>query len=575
MKNLFSYAFLIFLLLQHSGLSGQVRKGFKLMERMRYSEALAAFSENPKNKAEAVLQAFGLADLYNTPGFSAFSPQEAYKYYLLAEDRYHQLNYEQRKRLKNVSLVLLNNLRRNIEAQAFRMAEAYDNVEDWNIFLQTFTKASAKLKSSAYRQRNELLFEQAQAEGSLEAWQRLMGVYGKSLKRYNKNLFDFADRELFLRYFTLHGTEDFPAFAKQHPASAFAKSCTENCKEPLCLPDVLKCLEKSADVEGLFAFAEKYPHTSFQREAVDALAELLSRYGSEDQCVRFVEQYAGYTSAAGKVWMRLYESYKFQHPLFEDLRHFLHMYPEFPYEEQIISDYLDRQTRMYQLVLQEPSWSNCKSFVQSFPDAPHVKSVYAMLFDLWFIDHETYEDVKVFAEMFPDYPYPEDLENMRQNILQAKAKQALAEGNSTAYRTFLRKYADRPEAKPVWQALYEHTKREDASARALERFKARYPDFPYMTQLEADLAARQRGEMEAAYAEAKRIDKMYAYTAFLQRYPNNPYGPQLESRMAEIAINNRQPYFCEQYLEHFPNGAHSKEVEELLNHLASAAGEQR
>ncbi len=575
MKNLFFYVLLLSLIFRIELLQGQVRKGFKLMERMRYSEALAAFSESPKSETEAVLQAFGLANLYNTPGFSAFSPQEAYKYYLLAEDRYHELSYEQRKRMKNVSLVLLNNLRRNIEAQAFRMAEAYGNVEDWNIFLQTFTKASAKLKASAYRQRNELLFKQAKAEDSLQSWGQLMSVYGQSLKRYNKDLFNQADKALFSAYFTLHGTADFPAFAKQYPASAFAKNCTGSCEGSFCLSDELECLKKAADVEGLFAFAEKYPHTSFQRESVDALADLLSERGTQEQCERFVEQYAGYTSAAGKVWMRLYESYKFQHPLFEDLRHFLHLYPNFPYEEQIISDYLDRQTRMYQLVLQEPTWSNCKAFVRSFPDAPHVKSVYTMLFDLWFVDHDQYEEVDVFAQMFPDYPYPEDLEKMRQQILHAKAEEVLAEGNAKAYKAFLRKYAARPESEPVWLALYELTKKEDASARAIERFKVRYPDFPHMAQLEADLAARRHREMEAAYAEARKIDRMYAYTAFLQRYPDSPHLSQLESRMAEIAINSRQPYFCEQYLENFPAGAHSKEIQELLERLATTAGEQR
>ncbi len=558
------YWLLIFTLFASSTLTAQVRKGFKMLERMRYTEALAAFSENPHSEMDAVLQAYGLAELYNEPGFSAFSPQEAYKYYLLAEERYHQLTYDQRKRLKNVSLVLLNNLRRNIESQAFRMAEASNDIDNWNLFLNTFTKASAKLKSSAWRKRNALLFEQAKSEDSLEAWGKLIQTYGKELKRYNKDLFDQADKKLFLAYFTLHGIADFPAFAKQYPASAFAKTCTGSCEKNTCLPDQLKCLQQNGDVEALFAFAEAYPHTSFEREAVDILADWLGRHGSTAQCEQFLERYAGYTHAAGKVWMRLYDNYKFQHPLFEDLREFLRIYPNFPYEEQIISDYLERQTQMYQLVLQEPTWTNCKAFVRSFPDAPHVNSVYAMLFDLWVLEHDQYEDVEVFAEMFPDYPYAEDLEAMKQEALQVKINETLAEGTPEAYRAFLRKYANEKQAAPVWLAFYEQVKREDPSARALERFKARYPDFPYMGTLQADWAARQQKEMEAAYAEARKTDKMYAYSAFMERYPQNPYQNQIEARMAEIALSSGQPYFYEQYLASFPEGPHSAQISELL-----------
>ncbi len=562
MRTFLSYLTFVFLLFFASALQAQVHKGFKMLDRMRYAEALEAFQEKPRNAREEVMAAYGLALLYNEPGFSAFSPDEAYKHYLEAEEKYHELSYEQRKKLDEVSLVLLNNLRRKIEEQAFRMAEAYDNVEDWNLFITTYPKASAKFKGKAQRRRNELLFEQAKKEGTLEAWSRLMSGYGNSLKRYNQELFRQADKALFSAYFTLHDVEDYQAFAKQYPASAFAKPCAETAQEP-CLPDLLKQLEEEGDIEGLFDFAAAYPHTSFQRAAVDVLAELLGRRGTEEECKRFVDLYAGYTSAAREVWMRLYERYKFQHPLFEDLREFLRIYPDFPFEEQVISDYLDRQNRMYQEVLLDPSWSNCKAYVRAFPDAPHVNSVYSMLFDLWMLDHQDYEEIEVFAEMFPDYPYADDIERMKHEALLRKVDMVLAEGSPESYRLFLRKYSDKPEAEPVWMALYEYVKTSDDSYRALARFEARYPDFPRMSLLQGDKAERYAREMKAAYEEARKTDKMYAYTGFLQRYPDSPYQSQIESRMAEIAMESSELYFCEQYLEFFPQGAHSKEIKEL------------
>ncbi len=562
MRKISSCLFLVLPLFFSLSLQAQVRKGYKFLERMRYSEALQAFSEKPRNAREEVMAAYGLALLYNEPGFSAFMPAEAYKYYLEAEEKYHELSYEDRKKLDEVSLVLLNNLRRKIEEQAFRMTEAYDNVEDWNLFLKTYTKASAKLKSKAERRRNELLFKQAQQEGSLEAWGNLMRDYGKSLRRYNESLFRQLDSELFSAYFTLHEVEDYEAFAKQYPASAFAKPCTEGAKNP-CLPDFLQQLKEKGDVEGLFDFAERYPHTSFQRAAVDALSDLLSRHGSEEDCKRFIDAYAGYTSAARSVWMKLYENYKFRHPLFEDLREFLRLYPNFPFKEQVISDYLDRQNKMYREVLMEPTWSNCKAFVRAFPDSPHANSVYEMLFDLWMFDHEEYEDIKLFAEMFPDYPYVNDLEKMEREALLRKADLVVAEQNPDSYRRFLLKYGDKEEARRVWTALYEYTKTTDDTYQALARFKARYPDYPHMAQLEADMAERYTREMKAAYAEARKTDKMYAYTGFLQRYPDSPYQAEIENRMAEIAIQSKEPYFCEQYLEYFPEGNHSEQVKEL------------
>jgi len=127
----------------------------------------------------------------------------------------------------------------------------------------------------------------------------------------------------------------------------------------------------------------------------------------------------------------------------------------------------------------------------------------------------------------------------------------------------LRKYGDKPEADQVWKALYEHYKTTDDSYTALARFEARYPDYPHMAQLKADMAERYAREMEAAYAEARKTDKMYAYTGFLQRYPDSPYQSEIENRMAEIALQSKESYFCEQYLEYFPDGHHSEEVKAL------------
>lgn len=515
---------LIFFLLCFKSLCGQINKGRKLLETSNYEAALEAFENDLEKPANKPVSLYEIARIYQDPKFKDYNLDKAYLFTNRSIKEFNALSSAPKRQTqkKGVNLPVLKKQQQDIVRIALKYYQTKNTIEDLQHFVDYYKLANQQQLEQAYRQRNQLLTEQATRLNTFAQYQLVWKHYQKNMERYNPKEIQKIERSLLESYITEKGWAMYPHFEELYPENIYVLN-----KDAAY--DYLKIRHKK-DLNTFKKFIASYPDSPFKKFAKDQLLLLTLESNHLPDYDEFIRTYPSHKEI-NKLWKKFYLLYTANKKR-STILNFATAYPNYPFQETLQEDLATAQTNiekpLYENIVQTEDIVSIMNFVQQFPNSTYIPS----------------------------------LEN---TFYKALEKRPLLRGS----KYFITHYPNSSHYDAVLELYYkEYVK--DGELGTLNQFMMEHPEYKNLAQQEIDLKIAEQGA-KLDLSKMPTNDNKALYEAYILAAAPKERAFVALQRLLEPAIRQKRWKKAQQIIAQFEKAfkANPTKIQQLKNTLVS------
>lgn len=314
--------FATLLLVAGSVFAGDIDKAFKALNTGDYPAAKKYLMEVMADEPGSAAGFYGLAKYYHSKDNKAFNLDSANMFIKEAMFKL-PMNAEDKSNKKAIALGVrdytIQTLHKDINNEAFAIAEKANTVESYQYFIDKYTEKG--LVNRATDARNQLAFIRARGKGTYQAMDEFMKQYPEAEQQQEaKGLFE----KLLYESTTADGTyQSYRKYTSTYPLGKFVKEANQRWEE-----EILKAYNKEHKLESYLQFEKDYTFHPQHKQVQDSIYALSVKDGSVDAFANFVRNYPKNPNI-DRAWDELYTLYTAEGTA-EAYNSFKANYPNYP-----------------------------------------------------------------------------------------------------------------------------------------------------------------------------------------------------------------------------------------------------
>lgn len=487
-----------------SSIYSQINKGRKLVDAGDYEAALAAFENDIEKPTSKPISLYEIARIYCTAKYNDQDLDKAYLFVNRSLREFEVLSSADKRKVQNkgVNQPELKKLQQDIVRKALKIYQKENTIKGYEHFIDYYNTANKQQLEQAYKERNQLIFEQAEKEHKFSRYKWVWDTYKKNMERYSPAIIKKVEHYLLESFIEEKGWAMYPNFEELYPENVYVRS-----KDAAY--DFLK-IRRSTDLNRFQEFLTSYPKSPFAKFAKDRLLELILETNQLEVYDAFVRAYPTHKNI-DQLWKRFYELYAPDKQKSAILK-FANAYPNFPFKTQIKQDLIAAQTK-----LEKP------------------------LFEQFERSKDIHEGIS-FVQQFPQSTY---IPRMEEAFYQAIQKKPLLRGSSY----FIRQYPNSIHYDAVLELYYkEYVK--DGELGTLNQFMMEHPEYKNLAQQEKDLKIAEQGA-QLDLSQMPTNSNKALYEAYIQAAAPKERAFVALQRLLEPSIRQKNWQKAQQILAQF------------------------
>jgi hypothetical protein len=227
MKLLPSLSILCFLILFSGQSDAQLKKGYKLLKKGNYIDAIEAFEADIFNKKAniAVEAEYNLSKIFFDKNFEDYNLEKAYGYAKSALNRQLKLKGKELKKAQKSGLgkLYLENFKRRIVNEAYNVAITEDSYTAYQHFLDEFDGPTPIQFEKVTIWRNKRGLEEVKKKDTYRGYENFRNRYFESLQSYTPETDSLLQMLLFESFMNENGWGQYGKFASKYPDNVYVK----------------------------------------------------------------------------------------------------------------------------------------------------------------------------------------------------------------------------------------------------------------------------------------------------------------------------------------------------------------
>ena len=238
--------------------AGKLEKAFESLRVFDYFNAKKYFEKCLYDEPAAA--AFGLSKIYSIENNPFYNPDEARRYFLIADSAFGKIKEKNKKEYADFGITdsTLGNLSEFICEDAFKRCIEKQTVEVFNNYLRNFS--TCRRFQQVYLLRDSAAYVEAMKENTSEAYKTFMEKHSES-RQYNQALSKFNER-IYFENTHKNDLSSYETFIFNYPESPYRQEAERKIFN-INVPD--------KTIEQYSAFVRKYSHKMDTKDAWHAL----------------------------------------------------------------------------------------------------------------------------------------------------------------------------------------------------------------------------------------------------------------------------------------------------------------
>lgn len=227
MKIIQLLGLLCFISLIATTTQAQLKKGYKLLKKSNYEDAITAFEVDIFNKKGniAVEAEYNLAKIYFDKNFEEYNLEKAYEYAKSALERQLKLEGKEMKKAQKAGLgkLMLENYKRQIVNAAYNKAKMKDSYTAYQNFLNDFDGPTPIQFEKITIWRNQKGFKEILKKDNYREYENFRNRYLNSLQTYTPKTDSLLQMNLFESFMRENSWNQYNRFASKYPENVYVK----------------------------------------------------------------------------------------------------------------------------------------------------------------------------------------------------------------------------------------------------------------------------------------------------------------------------------------------------------------
>ena len=346
----------------------QINKGQKLAAQRQYEAALEAFKNDLERPTSKPIALAGIARIYADDRYPKRDLFKAYQFASRALREFEQRSSGDKKKIQNKGedQLSLSKLQKDVLTKAYQKTLQSNQLAEYNAFLETFQTTTTQQRAALAKRRDQLAYDQAEAEGSYTAFQQVWDQYHKTIELHQTTLYKKLQRRLLESYVEEKGWRMYFKFETLYPGNIYVRE-GDRAYEFIST-------QRKNTVAAYSDFIRAYPRSPFVTFARDGLYQLVMATEDLEAYDEFVRRHNKHEEM-GALWKRFYALYRSQRGP-ASVQDFAKAYPDYPFPEELEADQRQVQTGLeqpfYDQIVATEDVLLILDFLQQYPQSPYV-----------------------------------------------------------------------------------------------------------------------------------------------------------------------------------------------------------
>lgn len=261
--------------------SGKIDRGFDALNIYDFFKAKKLFTKTLKK--DTVAASYGLSVIYGRKDNPFYNLDSAYKYIMLANTSYLNLDLKKINKLKKVSLdsSLISNWKDSIDVKVFQRAKRINSIQVYNNYLARHS--NERINPIVTYKRDSIAFSEAKSINSSTSYAGFISTYSKSsFLNEAKNRYE---ERLFFQVVALNNPTEYQSFIKTYPKSPFNYQAQDS---------LFKMQTAVKNIAAYEKFIERYPRNRNVNKAWRMIYKLYTADFNPGKIVEFRLDYPEY-----------------------------------------------------------------------------------------------------------------------------------------------------------------------------------------------------------------------------------------------------------------------------------------